>query len=141
MVEFVCWAVEPPESTLPAYGSERVAKSHRSTVRQRCGVRYDGSNRPGQRSRGACALVRFFGSGSLGERGVVDVTTLVAAVERVVVAFVQGSAEAEAFGKVRVGNERAAERDEVGLAGGEGLLGGLPGELTVGDDRAGERRT
>jgi len=42
VVEFVRRAVELPESILPVYGSERTAKSHRSMVRERCGVRYDG---------------------------------------------------------------------------------------------------
>lgn len=42
VVEFVRRAVELPESTVPVYGSERTAKSHRSMVRERCGVRYDG---------------------------------------------------------------------------------------------------
>ncbi|WP_331720547.1 Tn3 family transposase (plasmid) [Streptomyces sp. NBC_00161] len=47
VVEFVRRAAELPESTLPVYGSERTAKSQRSMVRQRCGMRYDG---PGARA-------------------------------------------------------------------------------------------
>ncbi|MFJ4897005.1 MULTISPECIES: DUF4158 domain-containing protein [unclassified Streptomyces] len=46
VVEFVRRAAELPENTLPVYGSERTAKSQRSMVRQRCGMRYDG---PGAR--------------------------------------------------------------------------------------------
>ncbi|MFB7512990.1 Tn3 family transposase [Streptomyces sp. NPDC056144] len=42
VMEFVRRAAELPEDTLPVYGSERTAKSQRSMVRQRCGMRYDG---------------------------------------------------------------------------------------------------
>ncbi|MFD8937871.1 DUF4158 domain-containing protein [Streptomyces sp. NPDC059578] len=47
VVEFVRRAAALPEDTLPVYGSERTAKSQRSMVRQRCGMRYDG---PGARA-------------------------------------------------------------------------------------------
>jgi hypothetical protein len=42
VVEFVRRAVELPVSTLPVYASGRTAERHRSRVRERCGVRYDG---------------------------------------------------------------------------------------------------
>ncbi|MEU9047772.1 hypothetical protein AB0D63_40035 [Kitasatospora sp. NPDC048343] len=41
-MEFVRWAMELPEDVLPVYSSQRTAKSHRSMVRERCGMRYDG---------------------------------------------------------------------------------------------------
>ncbi|MFC5154991.1 DUF4158 domain-containing protein [Streptomyces amakusaensis] len=47
VVEFVRRAAALPEDTLPVYGSERTAKSQRSMVRRRCGMRYDG---PGARA-------------------------------------------------------------------------------------------
>jgi TnpA family transposase len=43
VVEFVCRAVELSDTIVPVHGSQRTAKSHRSMVRERCGVRYDGS--------------------------------------------------------------------------------------------------
>ncbi|MEV6957235.1 Tn3 family transposase [Streptomyces sp. NPDC051183] len=42
VVEFVRRVMELSESTLPVYASQRTAKSHRSLVRERCGMRYDG---------------------------------------------------------------------------------------------------
>ncbi|WP_406356922.1 Tn3 family transposase [Streptomyces sp. NBC_01635] len=42
VVEFVRRVMELPESTLPVYASGRTAERHRSWVRERCGVRYDG---------------------------------------------------------------------------------------------------
>jgi TnpA family transposase len=42
VVDFVRRAVDLPEGTLPFYASEKTAKNHRSLVRQRVGVRYDG---------------------------------------------------------------------------------------------------
>lgn len=42
VVESVRRAVELPESTLPVYASGRTAERHRSWVRDRCQVRYDG---------------------------------------------------------------------------------------------------
>src|SRR5690348_13050031 len=42
VVDFVRRAVDLPEGTLPFYASEKTAKNHRTLVRQRVGVRYDG---------------------------------------------------------------------------------------------------
>jgi hypothetical protein len=42
VIEFVRRATDLPEDTLPAYASGRTAERHRSWVRERCGMRYDG---------------------------------------------------------------------------------------------------
>lgn len=41
VVDFVRWAVELPEGTLPVYRAERTAKHHRGLVRKQAGVTYD----------------------------------------------------------------------------------------------------
>ena len=74
------------------------------------------------------------------EERIVGVARRARRVERGGVRLVERSVQREAAGQVGIGDEELAERNGVGLAGLEHLLGGRLGEFLVGDIDAAERR-
>ncbi len=72
------------------------------------------------------------------QRRVVDVTNRTRGVEQFRARFVQRCISLQTCRQVRVGNERYAECDCIGLAAGEQRVGAVLGETLVGNVRAAE---